>query len=116
MDKEPLKVREVVEYYLQQTGLTLKGFGQALSECIIPDGGIALSHVTILNWRDGNTEPTIDMLTLILIRYRDWRFDFAAACLAAKRPEVWGTGSELGDMVMALKSDALPMEATPCAD
>jgi hypothetical protein len=116
MSDEQIKIKDVTEHYLHVTGLTLRGFADALSEHITPDGGIALSHPTIMNWRDGKTEPGTDLLTLCLMRYRDWRFDWALGCLAAKRPEIWGPSSALGAVVLALRNggpDATRVDTIP---
>jgi hypothetical protein len=81
-----MQVKEVVGKYLIQSGLSLRGFAAALTERIQGE----VSHPTVISWRDGKSEPSSNILALILIRYRDWRFDFALEALEAKAPEIWG--------------------------
>lgn len=81
------QIADVTLRYLETTGLPLRKFAQALAVGLRDE---TLSHNAVLRWRDGLSEPGTDFLCLCLIRYRDWRFDFALECLGAKRPEVWG--------------------------
>jgi hypothetical protein len=67
----PNTIQTIVKAYLN--GMTLKEFGDAFG----------VTHPTVINWRDGNTEPETDLL----LRFRnisDWRGAFAKECLAAK--------------------------------
>lgn len=80
-------VANVTLKYLDHTELSLRGFADALT-AQLRNG--TLSHNAVLRWRDGQSEPDTDFLCLCLIRYRDWRFDWALESLAAKRPEIWG--------------------------
>lgn len=93
-----VQVKDIVGEYLEISQLTLRGFSDALVENLHGD----LSHATIINWRDGKSEPDTDFLCLVLMRYRDWRFDFALKCLAAKKPEVWGEGGGIWDVTRRL--------------
>ena len=81
------KVQDVVQRYLENAGVSLRKFAEALTESVRFDG---LSHNAVMLWRDGISEPDTDFLCLMLLAYKDWRFDFALECLAAKRPEIWG--------------------------
>ena len=90
MGENLLTCAQIVRNYLEATGLTLRGFAEALTEKLMGDDDTTLSHQSVMNWRDGKMEPSTDFLTLILLSYRDWRFDFALSCLGVKRPEVWG--------------------------
>ena len=81
------KISEIVEMYQNKTGLTLRGFAEALNEKLV---NTSVTYSSVGYWKSGNVEPATDLLTLCVMRYRDWRFDFALACLAAKLPEVWG--------------------------
>lgn len=81
------QVQDVVIRYMERTGLTLRKFADALALQIREE---TLSHSAVLRWRDGRSEPDTDFLCRCLLAYRDWRFDFALDCLAAKRPEIWG--------------------------
>lgn len=68
-------IQRIVWNYQGLTGLKLKRFGAAFG----------MSHATIINWRDGRTEPETDFL----IKFRDcpdWRGDFARECLRARHP------------------------------
>lgn len=78
-------VAMVVEAYLEQTGLTLRGMANALTESVKID----VSHESVHGWRRGSSEPRTDFLLQVLIAYSDWRQDFALACLQAKLPEVF---------------------------
>jgi len=89
-DEDKMTCAHVTQKYLEETGLALRGFADALMEKLIGDDDMTLSHQSVMNWRDGKMEPSTDLLTLILLSYCDWRFDFALACLGVKRPEVWG--------------------------
>lgn len=72
----PSPIQKIVWNYQQMTGLKLKGFGAAFGVC----------HGTIINWRDGQTEPETDFL--IQFRdYPDWRGQFARECLRARHPK-----------------------------
>lgn len=113
---QQVKIRDIVEFYRNEQQLTLREFAAALSEQIIPTGGIPLSHPTIINWQSGRTEPPTDLLLLCLVRYRDWRFDWALRCLAIKRPEIWGPDGGLGPLVSALRNggpDPLRVDTIP---
>jgi hypothetical protein len=78
----------VILRYLDQTDLPLRKFAEALTVSIRNE---SLSHVAVMRWRDGLSEPDTDFLTLCLVSYPspDWRFHFALDCLASKRPEIW---------------------------
>lgn len=84
------QVSDIVIRYLESTGLTLRQFANNLAHQLRDE---TLSHSAVLRWRDGVSEPDTDFLCLCLMAYRDWRFDFALECLAAKRPEVWAIPS-----------------------
>jgi hypothetical protein len=84
-----ISTAKVVEKYLGQTHLTLRKFADELCQGLTDDDDVTLTHSTILNWREGRTVPGTDLLTLILLRHNDWRFNFALECLVTKRPEVW---------------------------
>lgn len=101
---DTLSIHEIVQNYLNETRLTLRGFAEALMEKIVSDEEIiTLSHAAVSAWAQGQSEPKTDLLTLILMRYKDWRFDFALACLAAKRPDVWGVGGGIWEVAHLLR-------------
>lgn len=81
------KVSEVIDKYLQKTKISYREFSGALNESLV---NASVTHVTVSNWKSGVYEPGTDFLVLMLLKYRDWRFDFALECLAAKEPDVWG--------------------------
>lgn len=82
------KIQDIVERYMEfgQVKGGLRGFADALNEEI--DNKI--SHVAVANWLTGKNDPATDFLVLLILKYRDWRFDFGLECLAAKDAEVWG--------------------------
>ena len=79
---------DVVIRYLEQTQLPLRKFADALAASLRDE---TLSHVAVMRWRDGASEPETDFLTQCLVSYAspDWRFYFALDCLASKLPEIW---------------------------
>lgn len=79
-------ISEIVTEHLNESKLTLRAFAEKLTEGLSTDG---LTHATIINWRDGNTEPETDFLMRCVAAYSDWRLDFALACLQVKLPEVF---------------------------
>ena len=81
------QIVKITEFYQAKTGLTLRGFAESLNEKLVDT---SVSHVSVGNWQRNQAEPATDFLTLVVMRYRDWRFDWALDCLAAKLPEVWG--------------------------
>lgn len=85
-----MRISEITQRYLDKTGMTLRKFADELCQGLTLDQDVCVSHVTVINWRTGRTEPGTDFLTLVLMNHRDWRFDFALECLMAKHPEVWG--------------------------
>jgi hypothetical protein len=92
-------ISDITKNYLDKTGMTLRRFADELCSGLSYDGDINVSHVTVINWRDGKTEPGTDFLTLVLLRNHDWKADFALECLAAKRPEVWGPDGGIWQIV-----------------
>lgn len=86
-----MTVAQVVEKYMAETGLTLRAFAEALTESVQTD----LTHSSVYFWKTGQVEPNTDFLILLLLHYRDWRFDFALECLEAKKPDVWGPAGRI---------------------
>lgn len=88
-------ISEVVSKFLQESGLSLRGFAAAFSERL---SMYPVSHATVLNWREGRTEPDVAWLLRVLGAYRgrsidgpgkpDWRQQFAAECLRLRFPEL----------------------------
>ena len=77
-----MNVKSIVADYLINNKMTVREFADALNT----------SHATVINWRNGATEPSTDFLTSIMLKHKDWRFDFAYQCLQEKSPDVWGSG------------------------
>lgn len=84
-----MNTSEIVSRAIEEQRLSLRPFAEKLIESL---PSVGLTHVTIINWRKGKTEPETDFLEAMLAAYgpNDWRHDFALACLAAKSPLVWG--------------------------
>lgn len=82
-------LRGILRKSIDRSNLTQREFADALNERL---NGDKVTHTTVNYWLKGKTIPSTDFLTLVLIRYHDWRFDLALALLAAKKPEVWGEG------------------------
>ena len=79
-------IGEIVTSYLVRSKLTLRAFADKLTEGLSNN---SLTHATIINWRDGKTEPETDFLLECAVVYDDWRRDFAADCLKTKLPGVF---------------------------
>ena len=94
-----MTIQEIVWNYLDETRLAPSAFAAALAEKI-PSAD--LSKAVIALWATGACEPRADLLTLFMLRYRDWRFDFGLACLSAKYPEIWGENSAVWKRVSDL--------------
>ncbi len=63
----------IVNDYLNSTRFTLREFGEQLG----------VSHVTVLNWRDGKFVPETDLMVQFR-NHSDWRGAFAREILATK--------------------------------
>jgi len=79
-------IGDIVTSYLIGSRLTLRAFADKLSEGLRTN---SLTHATIINWRDGKTEPGTDFLLECAVVYDDWRREFAASCLQAKLPGIF---------------------------
>lgn len=64
-----MSISEIVKKYLEE--MTLREFADEIG---------VRSHATIINWRDGRSEPETDLL-MRLKELGDWRGEFARACL-----------------------------------
>lgn len=71
---------DVVREFLDVQRLTLREFADQLSEKM----DVRLSHVSIIQWRDGVRDPNTDFLLACYNAYEDWRRDFALDCLLIK--------------------------------
>jgi hypothetical protein len=69
-------VRQIVWNYQSKTGLKLVRFGRAFG----------VGHPTVINWREGRTEPETDFL-LQFLDVPDWRANFAREILHQRHPE-----------------------------
>ena len=69
-------ISEIVKQHINAQQLTLREMARALG----------VTHSTIINWRDGKTEPQTDYLVRLRAK-SDWRSEFAEACLRVRMPE-----------------------------
>lgn len=82
-----MAISVIVSRYLDQSELTLREFAEELARSF-PG---SLTHATVINWRDGNSEPQSDFLLRLFVFSGDgWRRRFALDCLRAKLPELEG--------------------------
>lgn len=72
-------ISEVVQYFLNIYALTLREMAEALG----------VSHPTIINWREGRTEPGTDFLIQLRSSNDGWRREFAEICLQIRLPELF---------------------------
>lgn len=79
-------ISKIVIRYLVGSKLTLRAFADKLTEGLSNN---SLTHATIINWRDGKTEPETDFLLECAVVYKDWRRSFAVSCLQAKLPGIF---------------------------
>lgn len=73
-----MSIQDLVQKYLSEQGLTLREFADAV--------GVS-SHATVINWRDGRSEPEPGLL-IRLRKCGDWRAEFAEQVLRIKFPEI----------------------------
>lgn len=81
-----MKVSEITQKYVDQTGLTQDKFADALNFSLRNTG---VSRVSVSNWLNDKHEPETDFLLLVMMVYSDWRMEWAIRCLCAKLPEVF---------------------------
>ena len=96
-----MRCKKIVEKYKNQIGLNNAQMADQLSdglEMINP-----IKRQTVYSWNKGISDPSTDFLVLVLIKYRDWRFDFALDCLSAKDPWVWGEDGRFWEVNRAVK-------------
>lgn len=79
-------INEIVKKHRKQQKLSQEAFGQSLCERLL---GVELTRQAISNWERGAQTPDYMFLVAMVMTYRDWRFDFALACLQVLRPKVW---------------------------
>lgn len=84
-------IQSVTKKYLESTGLTYRGFAQALNESLRDTN---VSHQSISNWEKAKNEPETDFLLVCMVTYSDWRMQFAIDMLCAKLPRVFQHGNE----------------------
>ncbi len=82
------QVGPVIRRYQRVRQLSDKQLIQALLEKI-PDETISTRSMTY--WKVGERRPSTAFLVQVLMKYKDWRFDFALDCLAIKHPDVYGS-------------------------
>lgn len=67
-------ISDIVLKYLE--GMTLREFADELG----------VSHGTVINWRNGNTEPDADFLLKTYYGTNGWRKQFSKECLGSRYP------------------------------
>lgn len=82
-----MNIGEITREYLQRLGLTQEWFAAALNASLV---NTHVTRVSVSNWLNGKYEPETDFLLSCLVAYNDWRKAWAADCLAAKLPHVFG--------------------------
>jgi transcriptional regulator with XRE-family HTH domain len=70
-------IQDLVQKYLSEQQLTLREFADAV--------GVS-SHATVINWRDGRSEPEPGLL-IRLRKFSDWRGEFAEQVLRIMYPD-----------------------------
>jgi transcriptional regulator with XRE-family HTH domain len=78
-------VQEITKKFQREQMLTQRAFAAKLTESLKED----ISHVTVMHWLNGRTEPQTDLLFQTASLYEDWRRTWAIECLRAKLPEVF---------------------------
>lgn len=76
----------VTSEYRERLGLTYRAFADALNEWMI---NLSISHVTIMNWEKGITDPNERFVLTCLVVYQDWRRQWAIDVLCSTLPEVF---------------------------
>jgi len=99
----PMTVAEITKQALDMTGLTQDKFAEKLTQSLVNTG---INRVSVSYWLNNKYSPETDTLLVIYGAYTDWRREWAAACLAAKLPEVFDRDSR-GRLVL-LASSYLP--------
>jgi len=76
----------VTSEYRERLDLTYRAFAEALNEHLV---NMSISHVTIMNWEKGITDPNERFVLTCLVAYRDWRRQWAIDVLCGTLPEVF---------------------------
>ncbi len=84
---EQKSIAEIVKRMMQAQRLNTRTMAKQLG----------VSHPTIINWRDGRTEPRADFLLFCMETHDDWRRDFGRDCLRVRAPELMITDRETTD-------------------
>ena len=79
-----MEAKEIVKEYLERSGLSQRGFAEAISQAFKEP----VSHATVNYWLIGKTVPSTDLCILIGVSYSDWRRELALDLLKLKLPEV----------------------------
>lgn len=100
-----MSISQITRNYIETLRLTTVTFAALLNERFERQ---RVGVDTVENWLAGCDEPDEPMLIRLAMRSRDWRFDFAIACLSVLDPS-WVTGAGLAELVttMRLESAAL---------
>lgn len=81
-----MDISQLTKKYRTQAGLTLEGFGEKLSDQL---SEYTFTRQAVHNWESGNQRPEKYFLLLVMLRYGDWRRDWALDCLAVLQPDVF---------------------------
>jgi hypothetical protein len=92
-------VAEITRSYLTALHLNAVQFAMFLGAAAETE---TITVETVCGWLLGTLQPSKALLVLVAMRTRDWRFDWAIACLAVLDPS-WVTGDELTELVVAMR-------------
>lgn len=92
-------VAEITRSYLTNLHLNAVQFAMFLGAAVETE---TVTVETVCGWLLGASQPSKAMLILLAMRSRDWRFDWAIACLSVLDPS-WVTGDGLTELVMAMR-------------
>lgn len=82
--------QKVVKKYRENSGLSYRGFADALNEELI---NTDVSHTTISNWENKPIEPdNFRFFFEVMATYTDWRRGFAIDCFCAMFPDLVESG------------------------
>ena len=87
MNKTLISTAKVVQEYRERKALTYRAFAEALNEHLV---NTSVTHVTVMNWEKGMSDPRMEFLWIVLINHSDWRADWAVDMLCALLPEAFG--------------------------
>lgn len=86
MNESKFPAAIVTSEYRERLALTYRAFANALNERLL---NTSISHVTIMNWEKGITDPNERFVLTCLVVYQDWRRQWAIDILCKTMPEVF---------------------------